>query len=109
MSFLDEMDTPYPEEVAAFGEHWCYSGDYPHGEDVLVAFYPKEKGGDGQNVEVYCAAYPARFYRIVALESYNSIGEPIPAWTLGTGSSMAEEAALLAEKISEGMLALKQA
>jgi hypothetical protein len=107
MSFFDELDTPYPEEVAAFGKRWRYSGTYPHGEDVLVAFYPKEIGGDGQDVEVYCSAWPARFYMVKALEGVNSIGKALPEWTLGTGSSMADTAALLAEKISEGMLALK--
>jgi hypothetical protein len=108
MSFDDFMYDPYPEERAVFGTHWCHVGNYNHAEEELIAFYPKEIGGDGQDVEVYCSAWPARFYVVKALEGVNSVGKLMPAWTLGTGSSMADTAALLAEKISEGMLALKE-
>lgn len=104
---FDILYDPYKDAKAVFGDHWCHSGSYEWGKDTFVAFYPKEKGGDGQHVEVYCCALPALFYQIRVIEGWNSLGVPLPAWTLATGSSMADTAALLAQSISEGMLVLE--
>ncbi len=96
---FDSLDTPYPEEIAAFGEHGCFPARYEHGKEVLVAVYEPEPDSDGITVRVYAEAWPARFYMVRVLE-----GTP-EEWSLNTGSGMAEFAAQLAEHISTGMLA----
>lgn len=94
----------YDDERTVFGSHWCGQEELPHGEDVLVAKYPKDKDGDGQSVDVYCCAMPARFYRLVVASEPNSIGDDQEGFQITTGSSCHELAAKLAEAIAGGMV-----
>ena len=102
MGFLDTLSVPYRAEIEAFGPAWCGPEQYDHAVEVLVAKYKGE--GDGQDVDVYCTALPARFYRIEALPGTNTVGEPVLPASLSTGSGMAQLAAKMAEAFSEGML-----
>jgi len=71
-------------------------------ELVLIARYPRNPvNGDGQDVDVYCAAMPAEFFQIHALP-----GNGKPEFTLSTGSGMEKLVAEIAEAISEGMLGM---
>ena len=105
---FNEIDRPYDSELKAFGANWCGPEHYPHGEDVLVARYPKETDddgkGDGQSVDVYCCAMPARFYILKVKSEPNSIGDNQDAFEVRTGSSEAKTAAIIAEKVASGML-----
>lgn len=103
---FDELYTPYDTELAAFNRHWCGPYKYESWKETLVARYEKEEVGDGQTVEIYCTAAPARFYTIRALAGKNSVGEPQAAYELGTGSSGDKLAAAIGSAISQGMLAL---
>jgi len=95
------------EEKKPFGEHWCGPLAMHRGIEVLVARYDSPEEQDGQPVDVYCTAYPARGYRIkVRAISYNG-GEHADAWTLSTGTGCGEFVAKLAEEISIGMLGLE--
>ncbi len=101
-----EHETPYPEEIAAFGEAWIGPERYETHKETLIARYESPDDEDGQTVEIYCIAMPARFYTIRALEGPNSIGERQAAFEFRTGSSMAQLAADMGKAISEGMLGL---
>lgn len=90
----------------AFGANLCADGPLRYGVETLVAQYPKNNP-DGQDVDIYCTAMPARFYKIVAYDSFNSIGGAIHGFTLGTGSSQERLAAEIAEAITNGMLSIK--
>lgn len=103
-SLFGSMYQPYGKERSVFGEHWCGPEQYQHMEYALCASYKAVEGGDGQDVDVYCCAMPARFYTIVGKPGVNSVGEPVPAWEFGTGSSAAQLAADMAKAASEGML-----
>lgn len=100
---FDELYFPYDSEKNVFGNKWCGPKKYSHGQDILIAEYPKASE-DGQPVNVYCNAMPARFYTLKVKESNNSIGEPRASFEVSTGSSQVELAASIAEAISEGML-----
>ena len=90
-----------------WGDKWCGPAVLPHAAEVLIARFPKDPDdGDGQEVEVYCSAYPARFYRLNVLPGPNSIGERHIGYGLSTGSSEHELAHRMAVAISQGMLGL---
>jgi hypothetical protein len=93
-----------PEEKEVFGDHWCGPDKYKYGEDTLIAKYPVTENTDGQSVEIYCCALPARFYKLHVLESLNSLDKIQPAYTISTGSSAWNIAALIAKNITNGML-----
>jgi hypothetical protein len=104
---LDPLYSPYPEEVETFGAHWIGPAKYSHSEPVLIATYAKNpKDGDGQTVEIYCEAHPARFYCAKVLPGANSIGAIKRGCEIRTGSGMdsARLIADIAEAISTGML-----
>jgi hypothetical protein len=103
---FESLYIPYAHEIDAFGSAWCGPETYPQREDVLVARYDAPEGGDGQTVEVFGHAAPARFYKIRVLVGANSCGDPLPAYELCTGSSMAKLAADIGQAIADGMLAL---
>ena len=103
---FESMYEPYPTELEAFGDHWCGPDKYPHWGDTLVATY--EGTGDGQTVEVYCTAGPARFYTLRIRAGKDSVGAPQKPWQLGTGSGEEKLAADIAKAISEGGLGLDQ-
>lgn len=94
-------------ESRIFGDAFCGPERLEAWEWTLVAKYPKDpEDGDGQDVEVYVSAGPARFFKIVALEGLNSIGGNLQGFSLATGSGCGEWAANTAKMISEGMLGL---
>lgn len=101
---FDGLYAPYDHERRAFGTAWCGPEKYSHGEEALCARYEASFDSDGQTVEVHCEAWPARFYRLRALAGNDSVGEPLPSFTLCTGSGMAALAAEIAKAISTGML-----
>ena len=101
---LDFLYEPYEDERQTFGSHWCGPTVYKHCEEVLVALYYADEGGDGQNVEVHCTAAPARFYTLKVIPGFNSIGEPKAGYEVHLGSGQAELAVQLAELITDGML-----
>jgi hypothetical protein len=74
-----------------------------------VAIYPKESGSDGQDAKVSTWKAPARFYKIEAMPSQNSVGEPVQPFVLQTGSGdeMLDLAHRIAKAVSEGMLGIK--
>ena len=77
---------------------------FQYGSWKLVA--DMEGEGDGQRVKVYECRMPARFYKIEALPTPNSVGEMSAGFTLSTGSSEAKLVADIANAIREGMLGL---
>lgn len=93
----DEYDAP-----KNFGE-W--------GEYVVVRIPKEDPDGDGQACEIVETRAPARFYTLRVLEGANSLGEPLPAWEMGTGSG-SEMGVLLvsiARAVASGMLGLHAA
>lgn len=106
MNPFDHMYEPYHSERAAFGDHWVFGGKrYAHATEHMVAFFRKS-GGDGQSAEVFCTAMPARFYRVAAMVSVDSVGEEKSAFSMSTGSGCARLAADVASAIADGMLSL---
>lgn len=101
LDFLYEVG---PDEKRPFGKHWCFEGErFEHGKLALVAKY--EGKSDGHNVEVFCVAMPARFFKVVVAprQAYNG---PRQGFTLNTGSDMGHLAADIAEALAGGMLGL---
>ena len=103
---FDFLNKPYDNELNAFAEHWCGPRLYETHKETLVAKYLSDNDDDGQTVEVYCTAAPARFYKIKVLEGKDSIGRALPARELITGSGEAQLAADIALAISIGMLGI---
>jgi hypothetical protein len=95
-----------PEESEVFGLNWCGSTKFEKHTPMLIAKFTKDKDSDGQDVEVYCSAAPARFFTIKALDSTNSVNEINKGFTLETGSGMAVLTKQIAEAISSGMLGI---
>lgn len=98
------------EGLELIQEYWCGPKRFPHGDKCLVARIPKRpEDGDGQPVDVYVCAMPARFYTVEAKLAEDSVGWQLHAWSLETGSGveMAELASRMALAISSGMLCLK--
>lgn len=105
---LNELYIRDEEDVAPFGNNWIGPDKFEEHRETLVARYEKTCD-DGQTVEVYCTAAPARFYTVKALAGGNALGGgPKAAFELGTGSghAMAVLAAAMAEAIAGGMLGL---
>jgi len=93
----------HPEEVQSFGRNWCGPPALPHGDETLIARYPKTCK-DGQDVEIFCCALPARFYTISVAAGVNSVGRPQHPYQVNTGSGCDKLAADIAGAISGGML-----
>lgn len=104
---LDSLLKPYDDELQAFGGNWCGPAAYELHTETLVARYESGDHDDGQTVEVYCTAMPARFYTILALPGVNSVGESIDPWEFVTGSSQETLAANIARAASEGLLGFR--
>lgn len=107
LSFLDDFYKTTKNDGVAFGDKYK-APVYIRQDWVKVAHYKKYPNGDGQPVDVYESRYPARFYKMVALESKNSVGEPLPSWSIGTGSGSDSMRliAQIAQAVSDGMLNL---
>lgn len=71
---------------------------------IEVASFAGE--GDGQDVKVYESRMPARFYKLQAFDTPNSIGEINKGFTLSTGSGheAGQLVFMMARAIAEGML-----
>lgn len=107
-SIFGETDKGYrllSSTTLAFGEHLV--SEHAKRDWTLIAKYPKTpKDGDGQDVEVYCAALPAAFFLIKALPTPNSMNEIKNGFQLSTGTGMEKLVDEMATAISAGMLAL---
>jgi len=73
-----------------------------HGVPTIAASYTAQNS-DGQDVEVFVAAMPARFYRIKVAPRDDK-----PGYTITTGSGCADLVSQMAEAIADGMLGLEQ-
>lgn len=105
MSRMVDLFSVRDYEREAFLGHWCGPDELPYGEDVLIATYPKDPpDGDGQSVNVYCCALPARFYTLKVEAGQNSVEEPKDNYEVSTGSGQHLLAADIAEAISTGLL-----
>ena len=85
-------------EVQHWGQHYCgpHPGSkLPHGQEVLFARI-EASSEDGRPVEVFCSAYPARFYTVRS-------GELV----LRTGSDAAKLAFTVATAVAAGMLGVE--
>jgi len=85
-------------ETREWGSLWCGPDVLPHGEPTLIARLPAEDE-DGDDVEVFCTAMPARFYRVDSIRR----DRPTPR-CLEMGSGMAEYARATAFHLARGML-----
>lgn len=79
----------------------------PHCKETLIAVYKKEKGSDGQDVELYCSAAPAQFFRIKALPGKNSIKDKQNGFEITTGSGMLDWSIETSKMIAGGMIGAK--
>lgn len=103
---LDALYKPDVRDRSIFGANYTPPEKFAHGEWVTVARFEKEPGGDGQPVEIDECRMPARFFRLRALDSTNSVGDPKPGFSLSTGSGdeMGRLMARLATEIAAGMV-----
>lgn len=76
-----------------------------HHDWRLLKEFPKN-GEDGQPARVLFASMPAKFYRVEALASTNSVGGPVRPFSLQTGSGdeMQELACRIGQAVADGML-----
>lgn len=101
--------SPDARDAALFGDHYAPPERFSHGGWHKVAEFPKT-AEDGQPCEIYECRYPARFFKLVALESRNSIDEPKTGFALSTGSGDEVGALMvaLATQIAGGMVGLSK-
>lgn len=80
---------------------------FTHGKEVLVAELPATP--DGYVVRVFETRLPARFYRVEALPTPDSLGRPRPGFEIETGSGheMGILAGRIALEIANGMLEIR--
>lgn len=64
--------------------------------------------GDGQDVEIQECRMPARFYRLIAHPTPNSVGEMSRGFTLSTGSGdeVGELLVALSKQVAQGMISV---
>lgn len=95
------------DDTEPFGEHWCGPQQFKPWEETLIAVYASPDTSDGQSVEVYLTAAPARFWTIRVLDDRDSAGESLDRFDITTGSGGREMAQFVhktAELIADGML-----
>jgi hypothetical protein len=92
------------EMKKALGDSFCGPNILPHGQEVRIAIFAEDSENDGNGVELYCCAMPAKFYTVKALDGKNSLGKDIKGFSLNTGSSELDWAVTTAKMINEGML-----
>lgn len=90
------------EDVRLFGEYWCGPEKLEYGNETIIAKIP----GDPfcPDVTVYCTAYPAKFYRIVAEKYMGLDGVEESGFTVDVGSGMIELVVDMAKAISQSLL-----
>lgn len=99
------------DEKAIFGNLWQGGDKFRHWEETLIVKLPKATpDGNGQEVEIYCTAAPARFYTVKALPTPNSCNQMSNGYEISTssGDNMARLALELAQWISQGMIGVKE-
>lgn len=107
VDFEKIMYQPDERDRTIFGARYTPPERFTAGEWHTVARFEKT-GEDGQPVEIDELRAPARFFRIRALASTDSVGEPKRPFTVSTasGDEMGQLAVRLAEHIAEGALSL---
>lgn len=107
--FLYETDE---RDREIFGDAYCPPEKFEHGQWHTVARYEKDdEGGDGQPVEIDECRMPARFFRLRALPSTNSVNEPVAPFCLssGSGDEVGRLFVQLAKAITRAMVGLGNA
>lgn len=77
-----------------------------HWKETLIAKFDEIADNDGFGVEVYCTAAPATFFKIVALDSHNSVDDFKKGFSLSTSSGDGSEVFQIAKMLNDGMLDL---
>jgi hypothetical protein len=95
MMGLDSLYNVKPHERAFWGDHWVGPEKYVHGQEALIAEFPKTHE-DGFTVRIFAIAMPARFYKIV--------GEDGTRLQTGSGDENAYHATTIAKLIAAGNL-----
>ena len=81
----------------AFGDNWCGPDALEHATQTLIASYTAENE-DGADVQVFCTAMPALFFRLQVEPSATNKG-----YAINTGSGVGKWAADTAKMIAQGM------
>ena len=106
--FMMAKYPPEQHDIEIFGSHWVGPAFSEFNKRHLVARYSPAHS-DGQAVDVYCVAVPARFYTLVVFPRLNKLdNNQAPILELGTGSSCAQLAADIAAAFADGMLGLNE-
>jgi hypothetical protein len=96
-------------DIEIFGDHLVDKHIHlEHAKETLIAKYPKQPSdGDGQDVEVYSVAFPAKLYIIKALKGVTSVNRNKRGFSLETSFGESKLSSKIAEAISTGMLGLR--
>ena len=86
------------------GDNYMPEKEFNHYEDVKIATLLSDNDDDGQDVIIYESRAPARFFKIKALDTPNSVGDIQKGFTLSTGSDVDQLAYDIAIAIHTGML-----
>ena len=95
--------------IEGLGDAYKPPRKFEHGKEYLVAELKKDPPhGDGQDVQIFECRMPARFFKMVALPSPNSIGEPQTSFKVSTGSGgeVAELLVQFANAVTTGMMSI---
>ena len=103
---MSELYLVRESEKAPFGDKWIGPEKFEKGQEYLIAKLKREKGSDGHTVEVYCIAFPARFYTIIALPTPPLAEEAKDGFRLSTGTIEPELVAKIAAAIADGILGM---
>lgn len=103
---FESMYDPDDRDREIFGSLYSPPDRFRHGEWEKVAEIAKPEDSDGNPVTIYECRLPARFFKLVAHPSENTIGKPQPGFSLSTGSGdeMGELIVSMAKAIAGGML-----
>lgn len=93
-----------PHERLTWGGAWCGPELLEHGQATKIAAATKAEGSDGFDVEVWVTALPARFYRVVARPTKNSIGVIKAGWVLPFGTINEQWLRQFVEMITRGLI-----
>lgn len=103
-----DLYLPDDRDRIIFGELYTPPDQFVQWQEYRVAHLPKLEGGDGQPVDIYETRAPARFFRLHALPSTDSLDQPKPSFHISTGSGdeMGRLLVEVARQITRGMLAI---
>ena len=92
-------------EKAVFGSSWCGPDKFNRTDRPLIANYPKEIDSDGQSVEIYCSAGPARSYEVKVLDDKDNHKKgSVIKFGAGVGGKLAVQ---IAEAIQDGLIRIQ--